>query len=32
MEEQLDPKQFFRINRSDFVNIEFIRSQRINEY
>ena len=31
MEEQLDPTQFFRINRSDIVNIEFIRSVRINE-
>jgi DNA-binding LytR/AlgR family response regulator len=32
MEEQLDPTQFFRINRSDIVNIEFICSVRINEY
>ncbi|MBP7557146.1 MAG: response regulator transcription factor [Chitinophagaceae bacterium] len=31
LEEQLDPKQFFRVNRSDIVNINFIRSIRITE-
>ncbi|MFT3675139.1 MAG: LytTR family DNA-binding domain-containing protein [Chitinophagaceae bacterium] len=31
LEEQLDPQQFFRVNRSDIVNIRFIRSVRIEE-
>jgi len=31
LEEQLDPHQFFRVNRSDIVNINFIRSIRIDE-
>jgi DNA-binding LytR/AlgR family response regulator len=31
LEEQLDPKDFFRLNRSDIVNIRFIRSVRIEE-
>lgn len=31
LEEQLDPQQFFRVNRSDIVNINFIRSIRITE-
>jgi len=31
LEEQLDPQQFFRVNRSDIVNIHFIRSIRIEE-
>lgn len=31
LEEQLDPQQFFRVNRSDIVNIRFIRSVRIDE-
>lgn len=31
LEEQLDPRQFFRVNRSDIVNISFIRSIRIDE-
>lgn len=31
LEEQLDPQQFFRVNRSDIVNIAFIRSVRIEE-
>lgn len=29
LEEQLDPQQFFRVNRSDIVNINYIRSIRI---
>lgn len=29
LEKQLDPQQFFRVNRSDIVNIRFIRSVRI---
>lgn len=31
LEEQLDPQLFLRVNRSDIVNIHFIRSIRINE-
>lgn len=31
LEEQLDPQQFFRVNRSDIVNINFIRSIRMEE-
>lgn len=31
LEEQLDPQQFFRVNRSDIINIRFIRSIRITE-
>lgn len=31
LEEQLDPNLFFRVNRSDIVNISFIRSIRIDE-
>lgn len=31
LEEQLDPQQFFRVNRSDIVNINFIKSIRIDE-
>nr|WP_295868158.1 LytTR family DNA-binding domain-containing protein [uncultured Chitinophaga sp.] len=31
LEAQLDPRQFFRVNRSDIVNIRFIRSVRIEE-
>lgn len=31
LEEKLDPQQFFRINRSDIININFIQSIRIAE-
>lgn len=31
LETQLDPRQFFRVNRSDIVNIRFVRSIRIEE-
>lgn len=31
LEEQLEPQQFFRVNRSDIVNIGFIKSVRIDE-
>jgi len=31
LEAQLDPQQFFRVNRSDIVNIRFIKSIRIEE-
>ena len=31
LERELDPLQFFRVNRSDIVNINFIRSIRIDE-
>ncbi|MBZ4189430.1 LytR/AlgR family response regulator transcription factor [Niabella beijingensis] len=31
LEEQLDPQQFFRVNRSDVVNVRFIKSIRIEE-
>jgi len=31
LEKQLDPQQFFRVNRSDIVNIRFIRSVRIDD-
>lgn len=31
LEEQLDPRQFFRVNRSDIVNIQHIKSIRIEE-
>lgn len=31
LEEQLDPQQFFRVNRSDIININFVRSVRSKE-
>lgn len=31
LEQQLDTRQFFRVNRSDIVNIRFVRSVRIEE-